>query len=97
MPKIIKKWLTTYYEFQLCQDTIHKILKFPIYINIRKEERNIRDKAVRDNFCKDEPNKEIMRDIAESFDCWWISIEHLTAIRNYISLQDEYTKILTTK
>lgn len=74
-----------FYEFQLCQDTFEKIIRYPIIIRMKKKDWDVWDNAVRQNFMKDEPNKELMRDIAESFDCGWISIEHLTAIRNFIS------------
>jgi hypothetical protein len=91
MPRL-KRW--NIYEFQLSQDTVQKILRFPIWIELKKQDRDKRETAVRENSCKYEPNPELYRDIAESFDCWWMSIEHLTAIRNFLSQWEEYTRVL---
>ena len=83
MPKLLKEW-KGYYEFRLFQDTPQEIVRYAIYIKIPVIERKCRDEAVRANIKSNRPKKSMMWDIAESFDCWRISIEHLKAFRDFI-------------
>lgn len=93
MAKLIKEWKRRYYEFRLCQDTLQEIVRYAIYIKIPVIERERRDEVVRNNMMAKRPKKYLMWDIAESFDCWWMSIEHLTAFRNFIySLRPDVKK-----
>lgn len=82
--KLIKEWKRKYYEFKLVQDKQTEIIHYAIYIKIPIIEWNLRTKEVENNFKSKKPKKSLMRDIAESWDCWWISIEHLKAIRDFI-------------
>ena len=93
MPKLLKEWKRRYYEFRLCQDTQNEIVRYAIYIKIPVIEWEWREKAVRENAMSNRPKKSMMWDIAESFDCWRISIEHLKAIRDFIfSLRPDVRK-----
>lgn len=76
------EWL----EFVISKDRYDSIIQLPIYVQIKRSDWDKRELECHKNMSlwPEQWNINMVRDVDECFDCWWLSIEHLEQIHNFI-------------